>query len=116
MYHSISQNKYIHRILRTPGPVTASFAPKCRDTGAHGEYLQQSILETLVLTYTDEFLTRCTALFITFEPVDEGIWLHVTLKKYYNNVSAEFSGVGGEIKTRRYRWSAALDINPNKFN
>lgn len=87
------KNKYIQRILRTPGPVTVPFAPKCTDAGTHGKHLQQSILETLVLTYIDLVFfvpVHRSHRFVIFDPVDERNGLHVTSKNITTTTRSSF--------------------------
>lgn len=111
----LQQNLSVRWIPRTPGPDSLLSAPVCADAGAQCEDLQLNILETLdaksqrFIDALRSYPGTPSTFIDTWDRVEEGVRLHVTLKNKNNDDSVEFSGVGGETKThlRRYRLFAA---------
>lgn len=85
MCHSISQNKSIHRIFRTPGPVSFLCSEMNRYQSSRWIFAAKHLGNTSFNIHWWVFIqVHRPRRFITFDPVDEGIWVHVPSKKYYN--------------------------------
>lgn len=117
----IQQNLSVRRIPRTPGPDSLLSTPVCADTGAQCKDLQLNILEILeaesqrIMHSLRSYPGTPSTFIDTWDSVEEGDRLHVTLKNKNNDDSVEFSGVGGEtqIHLLRYRLLAAGKILPS---